>query len=121
MPIFALPVTERTPPVTKLAPVILPVDVIIPVPILPMLALPVTDKSPPVTKLAPVILPVAVNVTADIILAPLIFPLEPDVIKLFAVTLPDALVFPSIFKLLLVLSQVKLAVEVKFEPSLNCI
>ena len=60
LPIFALPVTLNAPPVTKLAPVMLPVAVISPVPILPTLALPVTLNAPPVTKLAPVILPLAV-------------------------------------------------------------
>ena len=44
LPTFALPVTDRTPPVTKLAPTILPVAVNIAVPTLPILALPLTDN-----------------------------------------------------------------------------
>jgi len=44
LPTLALPVTLNTPPVTKLAPVILPVAVINVVPMLPILALPLTDN-----------------------------------------------------------------------------
>ena len=44
LPTLALPVTDRTPPVTKLAPVTLPVAVNIDVPILPILALPLIDN-----------------------------------------------------------------------------
>ena len=58
---FALPVTDRTPPVTKLAPVTLPVAVISAVPILPMLALPLTESDDSVPTL--VILGCAADVT----------------------------------------------------------
>ena len=43
LPIFAFPVTLKTPLVTKLAPVTLPVAVSIAVPTLPILALPLTE------------------------------------------------------------------------------
>ena len=47
LPILALPVTDKSPPVTILPPVILPLAVINPaVPILPILALPVTLSIP---------------------------------------------------------------------------
>ena len=72
---FALPVTLNAPPVTKLAPVILPVAVTIAVPILPTLALPVTDRTPPVTKLAPVILPFATTALLAFKLKTLALPL----------------------------------------------
>ena len=43
-------------------------------------------------------LPLAENVTAEITLAPLILPLDPVVLKLAAVTLPTALIFPAVSK-----------------------
>ena len=71
--------------------------------IFPVMAVPATLKLALAVTLPPAltaplenILPLAVNVTAEIILAPLILPLAPVVSKLAANILPVALTFPAV-------------------------
>ena len=115
-----MPVTLSTPPVTKFAPVILPVAVNTAVPIFPILALPVTesDDSVPVlvmfgcaavvneppnvvanTPAAPILptfaLPIALNVPPVAKLPPVIVPVavtNPPVVKLPPDILPVAVI-----------------------------
>ena len=67
---------------------------------------------------SPVTLPLALIVVALITLAPVIFPLGPEVLKILAITLPVALILPGAFKLP-VASNVQLYVGDPFVV-LNC-
>ena len=86
--IAALPATPTVtlPPDTAILTLLVPFDIDAPPP--PPL-MPVNwDPLPNIY--APVIFADAVKVLAEITLAPVILPVEPDVVKLFAVTLPVA-------------------------------